>query len=84
MCIRDSLGQIILQEAFRGKNALGNKVINYAVVVYDYDKDTFLDEKATTSTVVSYTHLDVYKRQGLCRSSQTADRWPPGNLHCSW
>lgn len=47
-------GGKILQEAFRGKNALGNKAINYAVVVYDYDKDTFLDEKATASTEPSF------------------------------
>lgn len=45
---KTDIGQIILQEAFRGKNALGNKVINYSVVVYDYDKDTFLDEQSTT------------------------------------
>lgn len=51
---KTDLGQIILQEAFRGKNALGNKAINYAVVVYDYDKDTFLDEKAATSIEPSF------------------------------
>lgn len=43
---KGSLGNIVLQEKFRGKNALGAKVINYAVLVYDFDKEEFVKERA--------------------------------------
>lgn len=42
---KGSLGNIILQERFRGKNALGAKIINYAVMVYDFDKEDFVKER---------------------------------------
>lgn len=39
------LGNIVLQEKFRGKNAFGAKIINYAVVVYDFDKEDIIQER---------------------------------------
>ena len=57
MCIRDS---------FAGETALSEKtmlnpsrVFTYAISEKDYDKTLLTDES------VSYTHLDVYKRQGI-------------------
>lgn len=42
---KGGLGNIVLQEKFRGKNAFGAKIINYAVVVYDLDKEDIVQER---------------------------------------
>lgn len=45
---KQALDKSYSKKHFEEKNSLGNKAINYAIVVYDYVKDTFLYKKPTT------------------------------------
>ena len=58
MCIRDRVNNALLEmkENFRRWDSMGDKLVEIIDVV---------SEKAGTSGTVSYTHLDVYKRQML-------------------